>query len=97
MIHPRSKKHDPIKLHASNFSGDALVAALLLALPVGVAAGRWLWTAFAGELGVVVEPAVPLLLLAAAVLVTLTLGLGASLVPATLARRARPGRTLRTE
>jgi predicted lysophospholipase L1 biosynthesis ABC-type transport system permease subunit len=38
----------------------ALTAAALLAgLPLGIVAGRWTWTIFAGSLGVATDPAVP--------------------------------------
>ena len=38
----------------------ALTAAALLAgLPLGIVAGRWTWTIFAGSLGVATNPAVP--------------------------------------
>lgn len=37
-----------------------MTAALLIGLPIGAAAGRWGWTAFAGQLGVLPEPIVPL-------------------------------------
>ena len=74
-----------------------LVVAMMAGLPLGAAAGRWLWTAFADGLGVVVEPVIPVLLLGASALVTILVVLGAALVPATIARRSRTGPTLRTE
>lgn len=78
-------------------SGAVLALALVIALPLGVAAGRWLWTAFAGRIGVVVEPVVPLLLLAACALLSILAVQGAALIPASLARRTPPGRTLHGE
>ena len=78
-------------------SGALVVLALALAVPVGVAAGRWLWTAFAKDLGIVADPAVPLLLLAGGVLATILLVQGASLVPASLAERTPLAQTLRSE
>ena len=78
-------------------SGALLLLALLLALPIGVAAGRWLWTAFAQRIGIVPSPSVPVLLLAGSVLATFALGQGAALVPASLARRTPLAQTLRSE
>lgn len=78
-------------------SGALLALALVLALPVGIAAGRWLWTAFADRIGVVADPTVPVLLLAGSVLATIVLVQGAALVPAALARRTSLARTLRSE
>ena len=54
-------------------SGVIISLALATALPVGIAGGRWLWTAFARGLGIVVDPAVPLLLLGGSALATLAL------------------------
>ena len=68
-----------------------------VALPVGAAAGRWLWTAFAERIGVVVEPVVPLLLLAATALLSIVAVQGTALIPAAIARRTPPGRTLHGE
>ena len=78
-------------------SGALIVFALALAVPVGVAAGRWLWTAFAEGLGIVAAPAVPLLLLAGGVLATILLVQGAALIPASIARRTPLAQTLRSE
>lgn len=66
-------------------SGAVLGVALLAALPVGIAAGRWLWIAFADDLGILVRPVVPTLLLGAAVVVTMLAVQGGALIPATLA------------
>jgi hypothetical protein len=78
-------------------SGAILGPALAIAVPVGVAAGRWLWTAFAEGLGIVVAPAVPLLLLAGSVLVTVAVVEAASLLPASIARRTPIALSLRAE
>jgi len=78
-------------------SGALLVLAFLVAIPVGVGAGRWLWTGFANSLGVVDEPAVPVLLLVGSVVATAALVQGAALLPASLARRLPLGQTLRSE
>lgn len=50
-----------------------VLAALVVAVPVGIAAGRWGWILFAEELKVVAEPVVPVLALAAAIVGSLVL------------------------
>jgi FtsX-like permease family len=74
-----------------------LVLALVVGLPVGVAAGRWLWRLLATRLYVPVEPVVPLaaiLLLIPAALLTANL---VAAVPAVVAARTRPALVLRAE
>lgn len=78
-------------------SGLVVGAALLLAVPLGIAAGRSLYQAFASDIGVIVEPVVPLLALLAAVLGTFTLVQLVALVPARQARRASAATDLRGE
>jgi ABC-type antimicrobial peptide transport system permease subunit len=70
--------------------------ALLIGIPVGIAAGRLVWTVFASALGVVPEPVVALgavLLLVPAVLIV---GILIAVVPARSASRTRPVVMLRT-
>jgi predicted lysophospholipase L1 biosynthesis ABC-type transport system permease subunit len=71
--------------------------ALLVGLPVGIAAGRLLWDVFATEIGTRPEPVTPvppmLLIVAAAVLLA---NLVAS-VPAVLASHTPPALAFRTE
>lgn len=78
-------------------STTVAVLALVIGLPIGVAAGRLLWDAFASQLGTVpvaVVPAVPILLIApAAVLLANAVAGG----PAVLASRARAAVVLRSE
>src|SRR5919202_688983 len=38
----------------------ALLVALVIGLPLGIAAGRWVWTSFADNLGILPSPAIPL-------------------------------------
>ncbi len=78
-------------------SGALVVLALTVAVPVGVAAGRWLWTGFAEDIGIVAAPAVPLLLLAGGVLATICIVQAAALLPASIARRTPLAQTLRSE
>lgn len=74
-----------------------VVCSLVVGLPVGLAAGRWVWTRFADGLGVVPEPRVPWLAIAllvpAAVLVANTV----AAVVAAVAARTRPALVLRSE
>ena len=71
--------------------------ALVLGLPLGIAAGRWGWRLFARYLAVVPEPIAPAagtLIIAVAVVAVTTVIAAA---PAQLAARVRPARFLRTE
>jgi ABC-type antimicrobial peptide transport system permease subunit len=78
-------------------SGLVVGAALVLAVPLGIAAGRSLYQGFAGSIGVIVEPVVPLLALAAAVFVAVALVQVVALVPARQARRTDAASELRWE
>jgi predicted lysophospholipase L1 biosynthesis ABC-type transport system permease subunit len=68
-----------------------------IGLPLGIAGGRWAWTLFADELGIVPEPVIPLvpilIVLPAAILVANLI----AAVPATLAGRTPAALALRTE
>jgi hypothetical protein len=57
-----------------------VVLATLLALPVGVVAGRWAWILFAGELNVISVPIVPVLALLAAAATAVVLAQAAALL-----------------
>jgi putative ABC transport system permease protein len=72
-------------------------AALLVGLPLGILAGRWVWTLFAGSAGVSGVPDVPVLLVLAAVPVTLVLANVIAAGPGWDAARVRPAAVLRTE
>jgi FtsX-like permease family len=74
-----------------------LVLALAVGLPVGVAAGRWLWRLLAIRLYVPVEPVVPvraIFLLVPAAILTANL---VAAVPARVAAHTRPALVLRAE
>ncbi len=74
-----------------------LVVALVVGTPLGIAAGRWAWQAFAGSLGVTQVTVIPMLLLAAgAAALILAANLLAS-VPAAVAARTAPAAALRAE
>jgi hypothetical protein len=73
------------------------VLALAVGLPVGVAAGRWLWRLLAIRLYVPVEPVVPvraIFLLVPAAILTANL---VAAVPARVAAHTRPALVLRAE
>jgi putative ABC transport system permease protein len=73
------------------------VLALVIGIPTGAAAGRWIWIVFARQLGIAPEPAVPavtFLILAAAALVVCNL---VAVLPARAAARVRPAIVLRSE
>ena len=65
-----------------------IVGAVVIAVPVGVVAGRWLWRAYATDIGVLPEPATPVTAIAMVVAATVLAALVAAQVPATRARRA---------
>lgn len=71
--------------------------ALLCAVPVGVAAGRWSWRLFADELGIVPEPVVPLLGVILVVPATVVVANLLAALPGRSAASVQPALTLRTE
>jgi hypothetical protein len=71
--------------------------ALALGVPMGVVAGRWVWTALADDLGTVAQPIVPVLALAAAVPLVLLIANAAAFIPGRIAARLRPATVLRSE
>lgn len=74
-----------------------VASALVLGIPTGVAAGRWIWKEFAGQLGVAADPLVPL---AAVVLIgasALLVGNLVAIVPAWTAARLNTAQVLKTE
>jgi hypothetical protein len=84
-------------LAAVEWQGAALaVLALAAGVPLGVLAGRWAWTAFAGRLGVDTQPDVPIAVLLALPIMLLVAG-AAALGPGLAARRTRPAAILRGE
>jgi putative ABC transport system permease protein len=73
------------------------VIGLALGIPLGIAAGRWAWTAFAQQLGVPTSPVVPIVMVALAVPATLLLAILAAALPGRSAARTSPAVVLRTE
>ena len=74
-----------------------LVIAVALGLPLGIAAGHWAWSAFAGSLGVVPVTEIPLVAVFLGLLVLLGAGTALSAFPAGVAARTSTAFALRTE
>jgi hypothetical protein len=74
----------------------ALIA-IALGVPLGIAAGRLVWSAFADNLGVGTQPAVTALEIVAVALGALIVANVLATIPALLAARARPASLLRSE
>jgi ABC-type antimicrobial peptide transport system permease subunit len=74
-----------------------LVIAIAAGVPLGIAAGNWLWTSFANSIGVVPSPVVPAAELLAGIAALLVAGNLLALWPARLAARIAPAATFRTE
>lgn len=71
--------------------------ALLIGLPTGIAAGRWGWRIFAGQLGVLPAPVVPPLAIFIAVPAVLFLVNVVAALPGRAAARTQPALLLRSE
>jgi hypothetical protein len=74
-----------------------LLVAIIVGIPLGIAAGRWAWTAFASAIGVVPTPVVPAIALALGVLALLAAGNLLASWPAAMAARTPVARVLRSE
>ena len=80
------------------WQATTLVAiALLIGMPVGVAAGRWAWTLLADQLGLVSEPVTPVPSVALIAPATIVLANLVAVVPGWLAGRIQPAVALRAE
>jgi len=73
------------------------LAGLVPGVPLGVVAGRWLWTWLANEFGTLAEPVVPLGGVLWLVVAVLALAAVAGFVPIRRGLRHRPGQVLRSE
>ena len=71
--------------------------ALLIGVPLGVGVGRWLWTFFATQQGVVVEPRIPVSAVLLVVPAAIALAGVVAVVPARMASLVKPALVLRTE
>lgn len=69
-------------------SGLVVGAALLAAVPLGIAVGRWLYRGFASDIGVIVQPVVAWPALTATILGAAALIQAVALIPAQRARRS---------
>jgi hypothetical protein len=72
-------------------------AALVIGIPLGIAAGRWLWTYLAGRMGIVPEPVVPFALIGALLPAGILVANLVAAIPARIAARTRPALVLRSE
>ena len=98
----RRRRHHLATLVALGFVRRQLMASVVwqsvaeaaitmaLALPLGIAVGRWSWHTFAEDLGVPSDPVVPVGILLVAVPVALVAAVVIGLGPALLAARTRP-------
>ncbi len=71
--------------------------ALPVGIPLGVAAGRWIWRVFADGLGVAPGPVLPIRPLLLIVPVTLVVANAVAAIPGLLAARLQPATALATE
>jgi ABC-type lipoprotein release transport system permease subunit len=74
-----------------------VIVSLVVAVPLGIALGRWTWTLLADDLGVVARPQVPWLTLTAVVGGALILANAIALIPGQIAARTPPAPVLRSE
>jgi hypothetical protein len=74
-----------------------LLTAILVGGPLGIAAGRWAWTGFAGSLGVVPVTVIPGAALLAGFIVLLAAGNLLTAIPASVAARTRPAAELQAD
>ena len=70
---------------------------IVIGVPLGVAAGRAIWTAFANFLGVATPPVITVWLIVALAAATLFVANLLAVIPALVAARSRPASLLRTE
>ena len=71
--------------------------ALLIGLPVGIAIGRVIWTAFAHQLGTLAEPVTPAVQLILTIPAAVVLSNLIAAAPAVMAGRMKPAPALRAE
>jgi len=73
------------------------VVALGVGVPVGLAAGRWAWTVFAAQVGVIDQPVLPVSGVLLAVPAAIILANLLAAIPGRVAARLRPALVLRSE
>lgn len=74
-----------------------VLAAAVLAVPLGIAGGRWAWSVLVDRLGIPADPIVPVLALAGFLLATLVVAGLVGTVPARRAAHTHPAVILRSE
>ncbi len=74
-----------------------LLVAVIVGVPLGIAAGRWAWIGFAGSLGVVPVTVVPGVALLAGFIALLVGGNLLTAIPASVAARTRPAAELQAD
>ena len=74
-----------------------VLAALIIAVPVGVAGGRWLWGLFSADLGIVPAPVVPVLAVSLLVPGGIILANLLAALPGSSAAATRPASVLHSE
>jgi ABC-type lipoprotein release transport system permease subunit len=80
------------------WQGSTLIgAALIVGIPLGIAAGRWSWTAFANQLGVAPDPVLHLSAVLLMIPAALLIGNAIAAVPGRSAARNNPAPTLHSE
>jgi ABC-type lipoprotein release transport system permease subunit len=89
----RGQVQAAVAWQATAFAG----AALVVGVPLGIAAGRWWWTLFSGRLGIVPDVVVPLAQIAVLIPAGILLANLVAAIPARIAARTRPARVLRSE
>ncbi|MEX2555077.1 MAG: FtsX-like permease family protein [Actinomycetota bacterium] len=78
-------------------SMTTVMLALLVGIPVGIAAGRWTWSLLSDRLGVDAQPVAPLGWIALGAAAVVLLANVVAMAPGRVAARTRPAETLRTE
>jgi hypothetical protein len=78
-------------------AGVAVGVGVVVGIPLGIVAGRWLWTLFANQIYAVPLPAVPVGWMAAIGAAALVLAMLVALVPGRIAARTPAALLLRTE
>jgi hypothetical protein len=74
-----------------------VLVALIIAIPAGLAAGRWSWTTFANQVGFVPESVVRLLPILITIPAALVFGNLIAMIPARAAAHTSPAEVFRTE
>jgi hypothetical protein len=88
----------PVLLRARVWQSTTLaIIAILIGVPLGVAAGRWVWTTFADQLGILPSPAVPVMALFIIIPATVLLANVIAYLPGRAAGRVKAATVLRTE